>query len=91
MMHYLDFDRITQSYKIISTLRNVDRKKMRILHGVPVDDDDLEFHMKDSYSLHGLVDINDSSFDINKYFTNFRWDDNTTFRMINTSGIEKVF
>ena len=35
--------------------------------------------------------MTDPNFDVQKYLKNFRWDDNNTFRMINTSGIEKVF
>ena len=75
----------------MSTLRNADLKKIKILHGEEIDEDSDDFHKQDQYILKGLIDVTDPNFDVQKYLKNFRWDDNNTFRMINTSGIEKVF
>lgn len=44
LLHYLDYDKLVGEFKIVSTLRNVDKKKLRILHGMPVNDEDEEFN-----------------------------------------------
>lgn len=90
-MYYIEYDKMLGEYKLVSTLRNYDRKKLMILKGIPVNEQDSQFKLSDHIILKGLADTEESNFDYKRLLYAFKWDSSTQFRFINSEGIQKVF
>ena len=75
LMYYFEYDKLIQEYRINSTLRNHDRKKLNIIRQIHVDNEDKVFKQRDYIILEGIADIDDTNFEFKRYFYNFRWDD----------------